>query len=119
MTTLLDLLFLLGALFWGGTDAPVRLVPESPYEGALGLACAAAFRAVPGNAQGQCPEDFEGIVICPLALRDRATLLNVLRHEGHHLEAGPQEGADPFDEAGAYRAGCDYSWIPECYWWMR
>ena len=119
MTALLDLLFLLGAIFWGGADAPVRLVSESPYDGALGLACAAEFSAVPGNAQDQCPDGYEGIVLYPLALRDRATLLNVVRHESHHLATGPQAGADPFDEAGAYEAGCAYSWIPECERWPR
>ena len=114
---LIDLLLLLGALVWDGPDSNVMYVSEPPYDGALGLACSARYRAVPGNAQRQCPEGYEGIVIYPLATRDWATLLNVLRHESYHLEAGPQEGADPFREREAYAAGCDYSWIPECERW--
>ena len=117
--TLIDLLLLLGAVFWGGPNQSVRLVSEPPYEGALGLACAEPFRAVPGNVQARCPEGYEGIVLYPLALRDVATLLNVLRHESYHLAAGPQEGADPFREREAYAAGCGYSWVAECERWTR
>ena len=118
MTALLDLLLLLGSLAWGA-DAPVQVVQESPYAGAMGLACGPAFRTVPGNVQGRCPEGYEGIVIYPLALRDGATLLNILRHESYHIETGPQEGGDPFREREAYAAGCAYSWIPECERWVR
>lgn len=86
--------------------------PSPPYPGALGLACHADFRAFEGHAQDRCPEGFEGIVLYDGAFRDEATLLNVIAHEEHHLLT------DSLDEAGAYRAGCEASWIPQCLHWL-
>lgn len=119
---LADILFLLGALLWDGATptTPVTIVAEAPYPGALGLSCDPGFRQIPGNAQASCPEGFAGIVLYDRALQSREMLLNVLAHESYHLdhiEAG--RPSDPFHEAEAYRAGCDYSPVPMCEAWLR
>lgn len=104
MTGLAALLAAAG-LFVGGW--PVTIDPHPPYPGALGLACAAAFRSIPGNAQDRCPLGYEGRVLYPAALRDRKTAQNILLHEGWHLahtEAGPAD--DPFQEREAYGFAC-------------
>ena len=121
VTTILYLILLLGGEPWrDGLDAvPVRFVAVAPYEGALGLACAPVFDPVAGNVQARCDERV-GVTLYSSGLRDRETLLNVLRHEDYHLTTGPRyELVDPFDEAGAYRAGCDYSPVPACAGWIE
>ena len=116
---LLTILFVLGLAPWrsGLADVPVRFEAEAPYAGAMGLACDPAFRGVPGNAQSWCG-DFEGIVVYTPHVTDLTTLLNILRHEDYHLAAGVGAGSDPFDEAGAYRAGCAYSYVDACPRWL-
>ena len=120
MTTILYLLLLLGGEPWrDGLDAvQVRFVAQAPYEGALGLACAPVFEDVPGNSQARC--DGPGVTLYSSGISDAATLLNVLRHEDAHITTGPRyDLVDPFDEAGAYRAGCDYSPVPACASWIE
>ena len=116
---LLTILFVLGLAPWRGglADVPVRFESEAPYAGAMGLACDPAFRGVPSNAQSWCG-DFEGIVVYTPHVTDLPTLLNIIRHEDYHLTAGVGAGPDPFDEAGAYRAGCAYSYVDACPQWL-
>ena len=119
MTTILYLLLLLGGEPWrGGLDAvPVRFEAEAPYQGALGLACDPVFRDTPGNVQERC-HGFEGVILYSGNLHDRDTMLNALRHEDYHLTRGPKAAPDPFDEAGAYRAGCAYQPHDFCPAWL-
>ena len=121
MTTILYLILLLGGEPWrdGLGDVAVRFEPYSAHY--TGLACAPKFREVEGNTQALCPDGFEGVILYANQIHDRAFLLNVLRHEDYHLShpyAGPPDEDDLFDEAGAYRAGCAYSYIESCPTWL-
>ena len=115
-----DLVSMMGGHPWreGLEDVPVLIVAENPH-GLLGLACDRRFAETPGNAQALCA-GFQGVVLYPPALESRALLLNVLHHEDYHLtHTAPGAPEDVFDEAGAYRAGCAYSPVSGCAWWLE